>query len=115
MGRLRAQAKRNLKTNDYRIRKWWVEKYKRPASDPLYLSRSWPEWQVEMFEDMLVQREIIMERVANGEVDSKDGLAALEGLNKILGDERTVDPLVDKWERELDAGKVPNLDEVADV
>ena len=115
MARLRAQAKHNLKTNDYRIRKWWVEKYKRPASDPLYLSRSWPEWQVEMFEDMLTQREIIVERVASGEIDSKEGLAALDGLNKILGDERIVDSLVDKWERELDAGKVPNLEEVMDV
>ena len=115
MGRLRAQARSNLKTNDYRIRKWWVDKYKRPASDPLFLSRSWPEWQVEMFEDMLTQRETLVDRVANGEVDSKEGLAALEGLNKILGDERTVDPLVDKWERELASGKTPNLEEVDDV
>ena len=115
MGRLRAQAKRNLQTNDYRIRKWWVDKYKRPASDPMFLSRSWPEWQVEMFEDMLTQREIIIERVANGEIDAKDGALALEGLNKILGDERVIDPLVDKWERELAMGKTPNLDEVEDV
>lgn len=112
MARLRAQAKRNLQTNEYRIRNWWVGKYKRPASDPLFLNRSWPEWQVEMFEDMLTQREILLERVANGEVDSKDGAAAIEGLNKILGDVPVADTLVDKWERELAAGKIPDLDEV---
>jgi hypothetical protein len=116
MARLRAQAKRNLRTNDYRIRKWWVEKYKRPANDALFMGRSWPEWQVEMFEDMLAQRELLADRVARGEVASKDGMEVLEGLNKILGDSRVVDPLIDKWERELDAGKTPNLDdEVSDV
>jgi len=115
MGRLRAQARRNLQTNDYRIRKWWVDKYKRPASDPLFLSRSWPEWQVEMFEDMLAQREVIVDRLAAGELETKGGLEALDSLNKILGDARVVDPLVDKWERELEAGRVPDLNEVGDV
>lgn len=112
MDRLRAQARRNLQTNDYRIRKWWVDKYKRPTTDARYLSRSWPEWQVEMFEDMLAQRESILERVSAGEVDAKEGATIIDALNKLLGDERTVDPLVDKWERELASGKVPNLDEV---
>lgn len=115
MDRLRAQARHNLQTNDYRIRKWWVDKYKRPANDPLFLNRSWPEWQVEMFEDMLAQREVILERVGAGEVDAKEGAAVIDALNKLLGDERVVDPLVDKWERELAAGKTPNLDEVEDV
>ena len=116
MDRLRAQAKRNLETNDYRIRKWWVDKYKRPSSDPLFLNRSWPEWQVEMFEDMLIQRENILEQISNGDVDSKEGKAVLDSLNKIWGDdaEAAMDPLIDKWERELAAGKMPDLDEVAD-
>lgn len=112
MARLRAQARRNITSNDYQIRRWWVEKYKRPTNDPSFMRRSWPEWQVEMFEDMLGQRETILERVANGEADAKDAAAAIDALNKVLGDERTVDPLVDKWERELATGKMPNLDEV---
>jgi len=62
----------------------------------------------------MAQREMILERISNGEMDSKEGTIVLESLNKILGNERAVDSLVDKWERELAEGKMPNLDEVDD-
>jgi len=111
MDRLRRQAKENIKTNDYMIRKWWVDKYKRPTNDPLFMNRSWVEWQVEMFEDMFAQRDSIADKLKDGDLDSKQAVEALQALNKILGEDTMIDPLTDKWERELAEGKTPNLDE----
>jgi len=112
MGRLRKQAKKNVQTNDYMIRHWWVDKYKRPTNDRLFMTRSWVEWQLEMFEDMHAERDRLIARLEAGEIEAKLAMPALDALNRILGDDKVVDPLADKWERELAEGKVPNLDEV---
>ena len=112
MDRLRRKAKKNIQTNDYMIRKWWVDKYKRPTNDPLFTTRSWVEWQLEMFEDMHAERERIVEKLEAGEIEAKVAMPALDALNKILGDDKVLDPLADKWERELAEGKMPDLDEV---
>jgi len=112
MGRLKQQAKKNVQTNDFMIRRWWVEKYHRPTNDPLFMTRCWVEWQIEMFEDMHHDRDRILDRLKDGELDSKSAQSALDSLNKILDDEVEIDPLTDKWERELAEGKIPDLDEV---
>jgi hypothetical protein len=112
MDRLRRKAKKNVHTNDYMIRKWWVEKYKRPTNDRLFMTRSWAEWQIEMFEDMYSERERIADRFRDGDIDSKVAMPALAALNNVLDDSVSIDPLADKWERELAEGKLPNLDEV---
>lgn len=112
MERLRGRAKKNVQTNDYMIRRWWVEKYHRPTNDPLFMTRCWVEWQIEMFEDMHTERDRIIERLKDGELEAKTAQAALDSLNKILGDDVAFDPLADKWERELAEGKMPDLDEV---
>ena len=114
MGRLRSKAKENLQTNEFRIRKWWVDKYKRPTNDPLFMQRSWAEWQIEMFEDMWLQRDQLMESMNNGDMEIKVALPAITALNKVLddGDIITGDPLIDKWEKEWAEGKTPDLNEV---
>jgi len=47
-----------------------------------------------------------------GEIEAKAAMPALDALNKILGDHKVIDPLADKWERELAEGEMPDLDEV---
>ena len=114
MERLRSQAKKNLQTNEYRIRKWWVDKYNRPTNDPLFQQRSWAEWQLEMYEDMWVQRDQLVESLNRGDVESKSVMPAITALNKVLEDGEMVtgDPLIDKWEKEWAEGKTPDLNEV---
>lgn len=111
MERLKSQARKNVETGDYILRKWWVDKYKIPTNSPLFQSRSWAEWQIEMFEDMFTRRDELKEKLEDGELDSKVAMPILNSLNKALdGEEFVLDEKVDEWEKELAEGKIPNLE-----
>lgn len=74
------------------------------------------ELQLEMFEGMAYEREELLERLDGDDNEGKMRDAMfdkLNALNKLLGyEEMFQDPLIDKWERELEEGKIPDLDEV---
>ena len=80
------------------------------------------ELSIEMYEDLYARRDEVMRSLkdVSGAKERLDLMEALQGLDEALGERReadedgpmiTGDPLVDKWERELAEGKMPNLDE----
>ena len=110
MERLRQQAKTNIETGEVTVRRWWVDKYKRPSNDALYMSRCWAEWQIEMYEDLYVRREELQERMKDGNSDKASTLKILNSINAYLDETVEVeDDLVDQWEKELAEGKMPDL------
>jgi len=66
----------------------------------------------EMYEDLFFRKaelEDILESEAK--VDRENLLEQLNALNKALGNAQVVlDPLVDQWEKDLAAGRMPDLD-----
>ena len=110
---LQAKARHNLRAGVTQRRRWWCDKYELPPNHPLFLERSVSSLQQEMCEDLLWRQRQLLRRLED-EPD-KDGalLEELNSINKALGEEETViDPLFDKWERELAEGKIPDLDEL---
>ena len=66
----------------------------------------------EMYEDMLVRRKELRAALEHAGRDAPQILAQINALNAALGEEpEHHDPLADKWERELDQGIIPDLDE----
>jgi hypothetical protein len=96
------------------VRRWWVSKYTRPSNDPLFQDRCWVEWQIEMYEDLYVRRNELKEQMAESDshVDHAKATQALAAIDALLGEGsgETEDALVDQWERDLDAGIVPDLE-----
>jgi hypothetical protein len=73
------------------------------------------ELQLEMIEDMLLQRETLeaqIERATDSDFRA-DLREKLTEINKVLGEEaeEIEDPLIDKWEEELARGQTPDLTE----
>jgi hypothetical protein len=66
----------------------------------------------EFFEDLWVEHATLKKLEAEGELQG-EGRARIVELEQILLDssETLVDPLIEKWERELREGKTPNLEE----
>ena len=113
--RLKKSAKKAVESGTTYVRRWWSNKYKRPSNDPLFESRSLAAWVREMYED-LYERRAEIETALEDEVTplrERSALTArLQNINKILDEEEyTDDPLIDKWEAELEAGITPDLDE----
>jgi len=77
------------------------------------MERSWAEWQVEMYEDLYVRRNDIKAQITDGDVDQRKAIKVLNAIEGLLGDPSGSgsDPMVDKWERELDEGKTPDLND----
>lgn len=96
------------------MRRWWSQKYQRPPNDPLFTGQTIAELQLEMFEDMLLQRESLedhLDHLADAE-SRREAREKIQALNEILGDTKAVeDPLIEKWEEELARGQVPDLTE----
>ncbi len=115
--RLKRQAKKAVSGGSSYIRRWWSQKYKRPANDPLFEERSMSEWVREMYEDFYERKAEIVSQLEDDmtPMSEKSSLIArLEGINKALGEDLdySADPLADKWERELKDGIEPDLDEM---
>lgn len=115
--RIKRQAKKAVDGGSSYIRRWWSNKYKRPSSDPLFEQRSLSEWVSEMYEDLYERKAEFQAQLEDdmtplGEKSSL--MARLERINKILGEDldQVADPLVDKWEKQIQAGEEPDLDEM---
>jgi len=64
---------------------------------------------------MLIQKEELLDRIP--EASGKEFIALsdhLSALNKVLGEteDDVSDPLIDQWEADIAAGRIPDLDEV---
>lgn len=89
-----------------------MEKYKLPPSHVLFQNQSIAELNMEMYEDLYVRKADIESDLDKDVTDKQPLLEQLAALNTALGEEAAVvDPLADKWERELAAGRIPDLDE----
>jgi len=106
-------AERNLNDGLAQIRRWWTRKYNRPSTDPLFTGQTAEELHLEMFDDLLVQREEIMERLGKSmDIRDRENLREkLHEINDVFGYKVDMgeDALIDEWERDLEAGKVPDL------
>ena len=95
-----------------RIKQWWRDKYNLPTNHELFQTSTWTELQMEMFQDLARRREELRQHLEDQAYDSSKTIEAINSINEVFGDPREVwDPLVDKWERELAEGKIPDLDE----
>lgn len=111
-------AKRKVEDDDtFDLRRWWAKKYDRPSNDPRFLERPSAVWIQEMYEDAYTRKEDLESQLEDEglKMENKRELRQkLRGLYAALGEGDETqgdDPLVDKWEREFEAGFVPDLDE----
>lgn len=66
-----------------------------------------------MFEDYNIQRDDLQTAIDEGNVESyKEARKQMERLDELLGETIVVeDDLIDKWERQIAAGEIPDLNE----
>lgn len=97
-----------------RLRRWWAKKYNRPPTDPMFTGQTVAELELEMFEDLLLQREEIMEKLDEHGHDQRERGELRERLaeiNEVFEIETDLgeDSLIDEWERQIAEGEVPDL------
>ena len=61
--RLKRQAKRAVNDGASYVHRWWSQKYKRPANDPLFEERGMSEWVREMYEDLYERKAEIVSQL----------------------------------------------------
>jgi len=67
---------------------------------------------VEMYEDLYGRRAELMAAIEQG-TPTAEAVQALNAINAALGEQVYVaDPLADRWDADLAAGRVPDLDAV---
>lgn len=95
------------------MKKWWTNKYKLPANHDLFVGQSESELALEMFEDMLLRKQEILDDLETSDSKNANELyRQLNALNAALGEGEIVqDDLVDRWEKELEQGITPDLNE----
>lgn len=110
---LKWKAERNLENGLTQLRRWWSKKYKLPPNHDLFENQSVAEINLEFFEDLMAQRREVLEELDDEETRSEQAevlFRQLNAINKALGfPEEVQDDLIDEWERELEAGRVPDL------
>lgn len=107
---MKARAQKNLDSGEAQIKRWWSERYKLPPNHELFLSMSLSEHIQEMYEDLLFKREEVERNLEEGVGDKEILMKQLAALNRALEEEVSEDDLIDQWERDLEAGRVPDLD-----
>ena len=107
-----ARAKKNLDKGLTQIKRWWTERYKLPPNHELFMCQSVAEVTQDMYEDLLFQKEEVEQDLENARGGSADVLLnRLNAINRVLGLECQVqDDLFDQWERDLEEGRVPDLE-----
>lgn len=110
--RLKREAKKSVNSGLARIRRWWVGKYKLPPSHELFQNQSLAELTQEMYEDLFFKKAELEDILENDDRENRENiLEQLNVLNKALGEEYIVsDPLVAQWEKDLEEGRIPDLD-----
>lgn len=109
--RLKARAQKSLDDGMVQIKRWWTERYKLPPNHELFTTLSLAEHMQDMYEDLMFRREEIQHSLEEGDGDQKTLLQQLTIVNKALGDKQeSEDDLFDQWERDLEEGRIPDLD-----
>jgi hypothetical protein len=108
--RLKARAQKNLDDGLVQIKRWWTERFKLPPNHDLFSSVSLAEHTQEMYEDLMFRREEIQHSLEEHDGDQKMLMQQLAIVNKALGEKVSEDDLFDQWERDLEEGRVPDLD-----
>lgn len=115
---LARKAKNNYEKGIAGLKKWWSSKYRLPPNHPLFQDQTFAELTLEMYEDSLLRKDELLEEVKFASGARLNELhRQLQIIDEMLGlkdEKRKVivdDPLVDKWERELEQGITPDLDE----
>ncbi len=111
-------AKKSPDDGLIRLKRWWSKKYDLPANHELFEKQTINELLQEWYEDMVFRRLELLDRLETEDLsfDESNVLRRqIESIDKILAEEgeedEFEDDLIDKWERELEAGEVPDLDE----
>jgi len=84
-----------------------------PPNHDLFENQSVAELNLEFYEELMTRRQEILDELDDEDTRSDEAgrlLKALNSINKALGLEEVVqDDLIAEWERELDAGRIPDL------
>jgi len=97
-----------------RVKRWWSRKYNLPPNHGLLENQTMGELLLEMYEDAMVEREDVQQSLSRGDGSVQEMQSRLRELNVLLDGEESdefKDDLIDKWERELLEGNIPDLDE----
>jgi len=63
-----------------------------------------------MYEDLYGKRLEIEMKLTDGDIEHQEALKRINAINKVLGEhQQNDDPLVDEWEAEIEAGRIPDL------
>jgi hypothetical protein len=109
---VRERAEQAVTAGTVRLRQWWTGKYRLPANHELFLSRTVSDLQQEQLEDVLQERQDLLAALEDSSLSA--GARArvssrLTALSRALG-LQTGDDLVEFWDAEARAGRVPDLD-----
>jgi hypothetical protein len=75
------------------------------------MSLSFAEHTQDMYEDLMFRLEEIDRSLEEGDSDAKVLMKQRAIINKVLeNEEETEDDLFDQWERDLEEGRIPDLD-----
>ena len=84
-----------------------------PPNHDLFENQSVAELNLEFYEELMTRRQEILDELDDEDTRSDEAgqlLKALNSINKALGLEEAVqDDLIAEWERELNAGRIPDL------
>ncbi len=116
--RIKRQAKRTVDQGHLDVRRWWSSKYSRPHNDPLFGTRPIHAWISEMYEDAYERvrdLETLLDDPDIRQEERRNLSQRLRKLYKMLGEtdeDKAIgeDPLIDQWEKDLDEGRMPDLD-----
>lgn len=117
--RIKKAAKDNVQNNKAGLKRWWSNKYKLPPNHRLFTEQSIADLNLEMYEDWMLRREDLMEMLESGDYDDQSAIRKeIDQLNKAIGDDAenmvAEDDLIEKWERQLETGEIPDLNEGLD-
>jgi hypothetical protein len=94
------------------LKRWWVSRYNLPPNHPLFVGQSVAELNLEWFEDLMLRRVALQEMIDEGNCDYSATSKELDEINQALGEQAVEsDDLIDKWERQIANGEMPDLDE----
>lgn len=118
LSRTKKLARRNVENGIAGVKRWWIKKYKLPPNHELFLKQTMHDLNLEMFEDWILRKKELKEMISDfGHGYSREQLSDMQHeinqLAKALGEQVEVveDELIDKWERDIAEGRIPNLDE----
>lgn len=101
------------------LKRWWIQKYKLPSSHALFQGQSIASLNLEMMEDLWMRERELADEIKNEEGTAQNqAIGQFQEIRKALGIAQEFekprvtgdDPLIDQWERDIAAGKVPDLD-----